>query len=203
MSAAALEGGLPLSFGNDSAGTVSLLLEDFAADFLVGIATFRQLGSCNTVDSSAAARAVEVAVAALTGSLPLPFIFSNGFFWVFLLGFGVLLTLVDYFSGSGAARCVSLTLRVRGLLQRGHVLGLRVLICCDITSMSQRDVRGFLEDALGDALEVSLALTMMTPRLFAALHVVVQLVEVWQHAAAARGVSHCLLGEGYTTGGRG
>ena len=73
------------------------------------------------------------------------------------------------------------------MLQRGHVLGLRVLICCDITSTSQRDVRVFLEDALGDALEVSLAWTMMTPRLFAVLHVVVELVEVWQHAAAARG----------------
>ena len=36
-------------------------------------------------------------------------------------------------------------------------------------------------------MEVSLALTMMTPRFFAALHVVVELVEVWQHAAAARG----------------
>ena len=82
LSAAALEGGLPLSFvfGNDSAGMVSLLLEDFAAGFLVWIAAFRQLGSCNTVDSSAATQAVEVAVAALKGSLPLPSVFSNGFF---------------------------------------------------------------------------------------------------------------------------
>ena len=51
--------------------------------------------------------------------------------------------------------------------------------------MSQRDVRGFLEDALGDAFEVSLAWIMMTPRLFAVLHVVVELVDAWQHAAAA------------------
>ena len=51
--------------------------------------------------------------------------------------------------------------------------------------MSHRDVRGFLEDALGDAFEVSLAWIMMTPRLFAVLHVVVELVDAWQHAAAA------------------
>ena len=60
-------------------------------------------------------------------------------------------------SGDGAARCVSLKLRAQGLLRGGHVLGLRVLFRCDITSMSQRGVRGILEDAL--------ALATMTPRL--------------------------------------
>ena len=84
--------------------------------------------------------------------------FVAGLFWVFLLGFGVLLTLEgNRCSGDGAARCVSLTLRARGLLLGGHVLGLRVLFRCDITSMSQRGVRGLFEDAL--------ALAMMTPRL--------------------------------------
>ena len=89
------------------------------------------------------------------------------------------MTLEGYCSGDGAARCVLLTLRARGLLHAGHVLGLRVLFRWDITSMSQRGVRGFLEDAL--------ALAMMTPRLSAALHVVAEFVEVWQQAAAARG----------------
>ena len=159
VSAAALEGALPMTivFSNDSGDSVSLLLEDFVAGLFVGIAAIRQHGSCNTVDSSAALQAVEIAVAALEGSLPLPFGFSNGFFWVFILGLGVLLTLEGYLSGSGAARCVSLTLRVRGLLQRGHVLGLRVLCRCDITSMSQRGVRRLFEDAL--------AVTLPTPRL--------------------------------------
>ena len=72
-----------------------------------------------------------------------------------------------------------LTLRARGLLHGGHVLGLRVLFRWDITSMSQRGVRGSFEDAL--------ALAMMTPRLSAALHVVAEFVEVWQQAAAAMG----------------
>ena len=144
--------------------------------------------------SSAAAQAVEIAVAALEGSLPLPSVFSNdtgdmvylflkdvvaGLFWVFLLLLGLLLTLEgNRCSGDGAARCVLLTLRARGLLHGGHVLGLRVLFRWDITSMSQRGVRGSFEDAL--------ALAMMTPRLSAALHVVAEFVEVWQQAAAAR-----------------
>ena len=80
LSAAALEGGLPMFivFSNDTGDTVSLLLKNFVAGlFLVGIEATRQLGSCNIVDSSAAAQAVEIAVAALEGSLPLPSVFSN------------------------------------------------------------------------------------------------------------------------------
>ena len=48
-------------------------------------------------------------------------------------------------------------LRARGLLRGRHVLGLRVLFRCDISSMSQRGVRRIFEDTL--------ALAMITPRL--------------------------------------
>ena len=107
----------------------------------VGIAAMRQLGSCIIVYTSVAAQALEMSAAALEGSLPLPSVFSNdtgdmfslllkdfvaGLFWVFLLGLCVLLTLEGYrCTGDGAARCVSLTLRARGLRRGGHVLGLR------------------------------------------------------------------------------
>ena len=69
---------------------------------LVGMEATRQLGSCNIVDSSAATQAVEIAVAAWEGSLPLPSVFSNETgdmvslllkdFVADLLGIGVLLT---------------------------------------------------------------------------------------------------------------
>ena len=95
----------------------------------------RQLGSCIIVGTSAAAQALEIAAAASEGCLPMSIVFSNdtgdtvsdfvaGLFWVILLGFGVLLTLEGNRSaGDGAARCVSLTLCVRGLLRGWHVSG--------------------------------------------------------------------------------
>ena len=74
----------------------------------VGIEATQQLGSCTIVVTSAAVQALEIAAAALEG---------------------VLLTLEgNRCIGDGAARCVSLTLRARGLLRGGHVLGLRMLI---------------------------------------------------------------------------
>ena len=76
LSAAALDGGLPMSFvfSNDSGDTVSLLLEDFVAGLLVGIEAIRQLGSCNTVDSSPASQA-----AALERFPPIAFRFQQRF----------------------------------------------------------------------------------------------------------------------------
>ena len=188
LSAAALEGGLSLSSSATTLGTRSLFFSRISLPVSLWWGS-KPRGSLE------AAQAVEIAVAALEISLSLPSVFSNdtgdmvslllkdfvaGLFWVFLLGLGVLLTLEgNRCSGDGAARCVLLTLRARGLLHGGHVLGLRVLFRWDITSMSQRGVRESFEDAL--------AFAMMTPRLSAALHVVAEFVEVWQQAAAARG----------------
>ena len=74
----------------------------------VGIEATQQLGSCIIVVPSAAAQALVIAAAALES---------------------VLLTLEgNRCIGDGAARCVSLTLRARGLLRCGHVLGLRMLL---------------------------------------------------------------------------
>ena len=59
--------------------TVSLVLEDFVAGLLVGIEAIRQLGSCNTVDSSAASQAMEIGVAALGRFPPIAFRFQQRF----------------------------------------------------------------------------------------------------------------------------
>ena len=74
----------------------------------VGTEATQQLGSCTIVVTSAAAQALEIAAPALEG---------------------VLLTLEgNRCIGDGAVRCVSLTLRARGLLRGAHVLGLRMLL---------------------------------------------------------------------------
>ena len=74
----------------------------------VGIEATQLLGSCIIVVPSAAAQALVIAAAALES--------------VFLTVEG------NRCIGDGAARCVSLTLRARGLLRCGHVLGLQMLL---------------------------------------------------------------------------
>ena len=138
----------------DSAKDESLLLVIFVKLFAypqVEMAAVRQLRSCITAGSSAAAQAVGAA-AALDVYCPLSFDCNNafeevfpvlfdglstGFFWVSLVAFGVtalcfvLGTLEgDRCAGEGVAHCVALVLCARFLRDPmvvcGHVLGLRV-----------------------------------------------------------------------------
>ena len=192
----------------DSAKDESLLLVISVKLFAypqVEMEAVRQLGSCITAGSSAAAQVVEAA-AALEVYLPLSFDCNNdfeeavpvlfdglsaGLFWVSLVAFGVTALCFDLGTqegdrgaGEGAAHCVALVLCARHswdpMFVCGHVLGLRVggAPCGASLALCGRPCWPLLLFGLDD---------------------------VWRWGAlrGKKETSLCLSGRGYTTGGRG